>query len=207
MSLREYAKVLSSKEAVPGGGGAAALVGALGCSLGSMTGELTSGKKKFADVEPLVRESITKLCELRDKLMELSEKDAEVFEPLSKAYSLPKDTEEEREYKDKVMEECLDMAASVPMEIMRCACLALEPIKTLSEVGSKLAVSDAGCAASLCKSAVVSASLNVYINTRYMKDREKAEALNEETRALVDKACSLADEVTDSVSAYLESAI
>ena len=96
-SCKEFVEVLSTKAPVPGGGGASALVGAVGTALGSMVASLTVGKKKYADVEAEMYQLKEKAVELQEELLHLVERDAEVFEPLSKAYGLPKETEEEKE--------------------------------------------------------------------------------------------------------------
>lgn len=92
----EFVEVLGSKAPVPGGGGASALVGAVGTALGNMVGALTVGKKKYADVEEEMKELMAKATTLQDELLHLIERDAEVFEPLSKAYGMPRETEEEK---------------------------------------------------------------------------------------------------------------
>ena len=174
----EFVEVLASKAPVPGGGGASALVGAIGTALGNMVGSLTVGKKKYADVEAEIIELKGKCDCLQKELLELVEKDAEVFEPLSKAYGMPKNTEEEKAKKTKVMEEVLKDACSVPMEIMEKCCEAIDLIAVFAEKGSVIAISDAGVGAAFCKAALEGASLNVYINTKSMTDRVYAEELN-----------------------------
>jgi formiminotetrahydrofolate cyclodeaminase len=101
-SIEEFIEVLSSKEPVPGGGGASALAGTMGTALARMVGNLTLGKKKYIDVQGYFCLAAKNLDPNR-RIMDLIDKDAEVFLPLSKAYSLPGATLEEREYKDRVM--------------------------------------------------------------------------------------------------------
>lgn len=174
----EFVEVLGSKAPVPGGGGASALVGAVGTALGNMVGALTVGKKKYADVEEEMKELMAKATTLQDELLHLIERDAEVFEPLSKAYGMPRETEEEKAEKARVMEIVLKDACSVPMEIMEKCCEAIDLIVEFAAKGSALAISDAGVGAAFCKAALEGASLNVYINTKSMKNRECAEELN-----------------------------
>lgn len=194
---------LASKSAVPGGGGASALVGAVGVALGNMVGSLTTGKKKYAAVEEDIQSLNTRAEELRLALEALVTRDAEVFEPLSKAYSLPKNTPEELAYRETVMEEVLNAACAVPMEIMEKCCEALELIEEYSEKGSVMAVSDAGCGAVFCKAALQAASLNVFINTKSMKNRGIALALNEKAEQLLEEYCPRADIVFEAVTAKL----
>ena len=164
----EFVEVLASKAPVPGGGGASALVGAIGTALGNMVGSLTVGKKKYADVEAEIMELKGKCDILQKELLELVEKDAIVFEPLSRAYGMPKNTEEEKAKKAQVMEKVLKDACSVPMEIMEKCCEAIDLIEIFAQKGSVIAISDAGVGAAFCKAALEGASLNVYINTKSM---------------------------------------
>ncbi len=175
----EFTAVLAGSDPVPGGGGASALAGAVGTALSHMVGSLTLGKKKYRDVEPQIREAMGKAEKLQDRLLSLIQRDAEVFTPLSEAYRLPKETEEEIARKDAVMEACLLDACSVPVEIMDCCCQAIGLAEFFAEKGSKMAVSDAGASAAILKGALEAASMNVYINTKSMKNREKAAELEE----------------------------
>lgn len=195
MDLKDFTTVLASKDAVPGGGGASALVGAIGIALGNMVGSLTVGKKKYADVEEDVKALMEKAEGLRSVLLQLIDEDAAGFVPLAKAYGIPKENPE----RDAIMESALREACDVPMEIMRTVCHALDLIVGFAEKGSALAISDAGVGAACCKAALQGASLNVFINTKSMKDRGCAEALEEEAREMLEKYCPLADEIFDLV--------
>ena len=191
----EFVEVLGSKAPVPGGGGASALVGAVGTALGNMVGALTVGKKKYADVEEEMKGLMAKATTLQDELLHLIERDAEVFEPLSKAYGMPRETEEEKAEKARVMEIVLKDACSVPMEIMEKCCEAIDLIVEFAAKGSALAISDAGVGAAFCKAALEGASLNVYINTKSMKNRECAEELNRKCDEMLAVYTVKADEI------------
>ena len=204
VQCNEFVEVLASKAPVPGGGGASALVGAVGTALGNMVGSLTVGKKKYADVEEEMWELKGKADALQKELLTLIERDAEVFEPLSKAYGMPRATEEEKAEKARVMENVLKDACSVPMEIMEKCCEALDLIVEFAAKGSALAISDAGVGAAFCKAALQGASLNVYINTKSMANREYAEELNQKADAMLAKYTKLADEVFESVLGRLK---
>ena len=199
MNLNQFLEQLASAAPVPGGGGASALAGALGIALGNMVGSLTVGKTKYAAVEDEIRDLNEKAAALREELLCLVEKDAEVFEPLSKAYGIPKDDPGREE----VMANVLKAAAEVPLAIMKKCCEALDLIAVYAEKGSVLAVSDAGCAASLCRAAMESAALNVYINTKSMADRQLAETLNREVCAMLQEYSQKADAIYQSVSGRL----
>ena len=200
----EFVEVLSSKAPAPGGGGASALVGAVGTALGNMVGSLTVGKKKYAAVEEEMYDLKAKCDKLQAELLALVERDAEVFEPLAKAYGMPRETEEEKAEKARVMEIVLKDACSVPMEIVEKCCEAIELIKEFAAKGSALAVSDAGVGAAFCKAALKGASLNVYINTKSMADKEYAAQLNAKADAMLEKYPTIADEIFESVLARLK---
>lgn len=199
----EFVEVLASKAPVPGGGGASALVGAIGTALGNMVGSLTVGKKKYADVEAEMYELKGKADALQKELLHLIERDAEVFEPLSKAYGMPRNTEEEKAEKARVMEIVLKDACSVPMEIMERCCEAIDLIEVFAAKGSALAISDAGVGATFCKAALEGASLNVFINTKSMKDREYADELNKKADEMLSVYTKKAEEIYQSVAARL----
>ena len=194
-TVASFTQELASPAPVPGGGGASALAAAIGISLGDMVGELTVGKKRYADVEEDIRRLMERSQALRIRFLELVDADAEVFAPLAKAYGIPKDDPNRAQ----VMEEALRTACSVPMDIMRACAQALDIIEEFAAKGSKLAMSDAGCGAILCKAAMQAASLNVFINTKSMKDKECASALEEEANALLTKYTALGDSVFETV--------
>ncbi len=196
-SCRKFVEVLASSAPTPGGGGAAALVGAVGTALGNMVGSLTVGKKKYADVEAEILDLKAKCDTLQTELLDLVKKDAEGFEPLAKAYGIPKDDPNRAE----ILEKATVEACKVPMEIMEKCCEALDYIKIFAEKGSRLAVSDAGCGAVCCKAALQAASLNVFINTKSLKDRAVAEELNRQANVMLSKYCALAEEIFADVRA------
>ena len=99
------------------------------------------------------------------------------------------------------MEEATIIACSTPMHIMELCCEAIDCIKVFADKGSRLAVSDAGCGAVCCKAALQAASLNVFINTKSLKNREVAEEMNTKAIGMLDKYCALADEIFESVRA------
>lgn len=201
----EFVAVLATKAPVPGGGGASALVGALGTALGNMVGSLTVGKKKYADVEAEIIALQAKSDVLQAELLHLIERDAQVFEPLSKAYGLPKNTEQEKEEKARIMEAALKEACSVPMEIMEKCCEAIDVIEVFAKKGSVIAISDAGVGAAFLRSALEGASLNVYINTKSMTDREYADALNQKADQMLLEYTVKAAGIFDTVKARLRS--
>ncbi len=196
-SCRKFVEVLASNEPAPGGGGAAALVGAIGTALGNMVGSLTVGKKKYADVEAEIVALKAKCDALQTELLDQVEADDKGFVPLAKAYGIPKDDPN----RDAILEEATITACAVPMHIMELSCQAIEYVQVFAEKGSRLAVSDAGCAAVCCKAALQAASLNVFINTKSLKNRQVAEEMNAKANGMLTKYCALADQIFDTVRA------
>ena len=196
-SCREFVTVLASDAPAPGGGGAAALVGAIGTALGNMVGSLTVGKKKYADVQDEIIALKAKCDELQKNLLDQVEADEINFLPLAKAYGIPKDDPT----RDQVMEEATMIACSTPVRIMELCCEAIEAIAVFAAKGSRLAVSDAGCGAVCCKAALQAASLNVFINTKSLKNREVAEEMNAKCLGMLDKYCAMADQIFEEVRA------
>ena len=194
-SCREFVTVLASNEPAPGGGGAAALVAALGTALGNMVGSLTVGKKKYADVEAEILALKGKCDLLQNELLDQVPADAEGFVPLAKAYGIPKDDPN----RAAVLEDATVTACRVPMHIMELCCESMDAIAVFAAKGSRLAVSDAGCAAVCCKAALQAASLNVFINTKSLKNRETAQAMNDKANGMLNAYVPKADEIFNSV--------
>lgn len=186
---------LASKAPVPGGGGASALGGSVAAALGQMVSNLTIGKKKYADVEEEVQELLGKLQALQNEFLDLADQDAKVFAPLAAAYSLPASTEEEKQVKARIMEENLLAASLVPLQMMEKALETIEILEFLGEKGSRMAVSDVGVAVQFARTALTGAVMNVYINTKSMKNREKAEKLNAKAKKLIEEGTRQADEI------------
>lgn len=199
LTCREFAKELASKKPVPGGGGAAAFNAALGTALNSMVANFSIGKNKFIDRKEQ-HESLLKRGEvLREKLIDLIDKDAEYFEPLSKAYIMPANTEEEKKQKDEVLQGCLKVACSAPMEILECTYEAIVMHKEILDISSKNIISDVGVGVQSLKAALNSAYLNVLINLNSIKDTYYTLKHREKAEKLVTEGVKIADEVFSEV--------
>ena len=194
MDMKDFLNVLASKEPVPGGGGACGYVAAVGMALGNMVLSLTTGKKKYAEYQEEIEELIVKAGDITNRLYECMDKDAKAFKPLSEAYGLPKDTEEQLEHRNKVMENALLIASEAPLSMMELIVEAIKLIDRISVIGSRLAISDAGVGVQMCKAALNGASLNVYINTKLMKDRELAEDMNFKADKMLAEAAQIEEE-------------
>lgn len=199
MKMTEFFDVLASAEPVPGGGGASAAVGAFAAALGRMVANLTIGKKKYADVEAEVQEINTKLETYQNKLAEFIDLDAEAFLPLSQAYKMPRETEEEKARRAEVIEEALYVASITPIHMMETILEVMKLLEILGEKGSVLAVSDAATGVLFGRGALEGASMNVFINTGMMKNREIAEELQQKANGMIAEAKVIRDRVYCSV--------
>ena len=204
LSCAQFLAQLASKAPTPGGGGTAALVGAAGVALGSMVGCLTTGKKKYAVVEADIQALNARAEALRLELEALVQADADAFAPLAAAYGLPKDTPEQTAHKAAVLEAALDGASAVPLQIMEAAQQCISHLEFLETNGSVMAVSDVGVAVQFIRTALTGAVMNVYINTKSMKQRDEAEKINQKAEKLLEEGMKRADLVYEKVLARLK---
>lgn len=192
-SCRAFTEALASGAPVPGGGGAAALTGAFGAALCAMAGNLTLGRKRYASVQDDVRR-LLELCEgRRVRLLELVEEDAAGFEPLSRSYAIPKDEPS----RDKALEDAARLACRAPLEIMEACCRTVSALEEMLDKGSAALVSDVGCGALCAAAALESAGLNVFVNTRTLRDRAAAEELDARARGMLEEYLPRARRVAD----------
>ena len=198
-SCREFTALLASDAPAPGGGGAAAMAGALGAALGGMVASLTTGKKKYANVEEEIQRLLKRCNTLQNKLLDMVAADAEGFLPLARVYGMAKDDPA----RPAALQAATETACGAPLRMMALCLEALAAADRLADIGSRLAVSDAGCAAALLQGGLRAASLNVYINTKAMPDRAAAEGLNRRCDELLRRGTALADAVFDRVKEEL----
>ena len=183
LGCEEFAERLAARESVPGGGGAAALVGALGAALCSMAGAFTVGKPRFRDVEEDVSRLMEEADSIRYRLIELVEEDANGFEPLMEAYALPKDDPTRAE----TLESATISAAMAPLGMVGECCRAVVLLEEMGEKCSRMLVSDVACGAQLVRAAIEAASVNVYVNTASLADRSQAERIESTCDELVEE--------------------
>ncbi|MFR4009081.1 MAG: cyclodeaminase/cyclohydrolase family protein [Christensenellales bacterium] len=188
---------------VPGGGGASALAGALAACLGGMAVQLTRGKKKFIPVDEMLKAQLESLEESRQILLHCMDEDAAAFEPLSKAYGMPAETEQQKEKKQAVLETCLCRAAQPPMKILQTGAEVAASLQALSGHISKLVISDLGCAAAMARACMQCAAMNVWVNAQLMKDRAKAETLYAESRDVLERGTAQCETLIQKVGEAL----
>ena len=199
MEMIDWLHALASDAPTPGGGGVAAMTGAMASGLSAMAAALTVGKKKYecyrTDLERILSDSGAQ----SDTLYGLISKDADAFFPLSRAYGIPKDDPS----RDEVLEEALRNAANAPMEMLSTLSALPALLEELTEKGSKLLVSDVGCGASLCASAAECALFNVLVNTKLMKDRAFADKMTADAMAAEQKIAAFCREIAARVKEKL----
>ncbi len=194
-SCSAFAEALASNAPVPGGGGAAALAGALGTALGSMVANFTTGKKKYAAYEADIQAALQSMAQIQSRLLALVDADAEAFAPLSAAYAIPKDAPGRAE----TLEKAALHACEAPREMAALCGQALERLEELLEKGSVLLLSDVGCGALLCGAALQCAALNVFVNTASLQNREQARAMDAEIDGLLERYVPKAADIAQAV--------
>jgi formiminotetrahydrofolate cyclodeaminase len=187
-SIHEFAEVVASNSPVPGGGSIAALCGALSAALAEMVANLTTGKKKYIEVESEMNEIKNKALALRIKLLDDIERDSYAYNKVIEAYKMPKDTDEQKVLRNKAIEESAKIAAEVPLDVAQTSFKILPLAEAVVARGNSNAVTDGLVAAMLARTAVLSALLNVRINLDTINDndfvleyKKRADVLQEET--------------------------
>jgi formiminotetrahydrofolate cyclodeaminase len=175
LSVQAFLDQLASKAPTPGGGSAAAIMGAQSAALTSMVCNLTLGKLNYAEVEYDMKELLEKSEALREQLTAMIKADIDVFNQLMATYALPKETDSQKVLRSIEIQKALREATEIPVACARLCAEAIELSRIAAEKGNISAISDAGVAAMAAFSGVKCAALNVYINAASLKDREFAE--------------------------------
>lgn len=187
-SLQTYLDLLASKQATPGGGSAAALMGAQAAALVSMVCNLTIGKPKYAEVAADMRALLVEAEALRETLTGMIKADVDVFNQLMACYGLPKSTDEEKAHRNQQIQIVLKQATIVPLECAKACAQAIALSRVAAEKGNLGVISDAGVAVMSAYAALKSAALNVDINAASLKDRDFAEAKLLELKSIMQNA-------------------
>lgn len=199
-SIQVFLNELASKTSTPGGGSAAAIMGAMGAALVSMVCNLTIGKKNYAEVEEELKSVLARAEAVRERLTDMIRADIEVFDQVMSAYDLPKDTEEQKAARSHAIQVALKAATEVPLD---CARACLETIKLsqiVAEKGNLNVISDAGVAVLAAYAALRSAALNVYINAKGIKDEAFAKARLAELEKILEGMDTLTESIYQRVT-------
>ena len=195
----EFSDVLAAKISMPGGGTASALVGSLGAALCSMTANFTIGKKKYADFDEEAKLILEKSEKLRKRLLELADEDAAAFPQLAEAYKIPKDNPD----REKIYEQAALNACKAPAEMVMCCAQAIDLINEIAEKGNKMLITDAGGGALLCKAAMESAAMNVFVNTSSLKSSKEASKLEAQIDNILNEYSRKAANISNKVNRFL----
>ena len=192
----DFSRLLGSRVTMPGGGAASALVAALGASLCEMAANFTVGNKRYLDVEPEMKDIVSRSEKLRVRLLELADEDAEAFPELSAAWKLPKD------YPDRkaVFERAALNACKAPVEMVKCCCEAIDLLAVVMEKGNVMLISDVGCGVLLCEAAMNAAAMNVYINAGSLKDCQEARDIETEIDTLLAEYLVKSDDISGKIT-------
>jgi formiminotetrahydrofolate cyclodeaminase len=202
-SVQAFIDELASKAPTPGGGSAAAVMGAQAAALVSMVCNLTIGKPKYAEVESEMQALLEKSEALREAMTGMIKADVDVFDHLMATYGLPKDSDEEKAVRSEAIQSALKEATLVPLKCANACAEAIALSRIAAEKGNIGVISDAGVAVMAAYGALKSAALNVYINAAGLKDREFANSKLAELEAILKGADVAAEEVYQIVKAKL----
>ena len=197
--MMQWLKLLASDAPAPGGGGASALAGACAAALGAMVANLTKENKRYEAVREEMKSLAAQAEQISEHMFELIDEDRRAFLPLAEVYRIPKDEPGRAEK----MEDALRSAAGAPFRMLRTLASVPPLLAVLQEKGSKLALSDVGCAAALCRGAAESAHLNILVNTKLMKDRVFAKTMESEADGILAETACACDSLYAAVRSLL----
>ena len=193
MTLAGFVDTAASDAPAPGGGSVSALEGALGAALTSMVCALTLGRKKYADVQELAAAAEKQALALKDRYLDVIDRDTEAFNAVSAVFAMPKETDADKAARRAAMQAALKLCTATPVEMMELAVEALRMIDTVSGKLNASAASDLGCAVLAMKSAIQGAWLNVLINVGGIDDAAFAKEAREKGERMLSEALPLAD--------------
>lgn len=175
--LKEFLEKTASNEPVPGGGSSAALNAAMATALTEMVANLTIGRKKFADADERMREIAAVMSAQRSRFLEDIDRDAEAYRQVMEAYRLPKETEKEQQLRDAMIQEATKEASLIPMEVAESAFSLLETMRETLQRGNPNAATDGLVGMMNCRTAILSALLNVRVNLGGIRDEKFVEEM------------------------------
>ncbi|MBU2470888.1 MAG: cyclodeaminase/cyclohydrolase family protein [Bacteroidetes bacterium] len=199
-TVEEFLNELASSSPAPGGGSVAALSGALGAALTSMVGNLTVGKKKYAEVELEMKKVLEQSEIIRSQFTKLIDEDTDAFNKVMEAFSLPKESNDQKAIRSAAIQSATKEAALVPLEVMKHCIDALALTTIVAEKGNVNSVSDAGVSALMLQAAAEGAALNVKINLSGISDPEFVGWKTEEVESVLRTCRKLSEEVLKTVS-------
>jgi len=203
LSVNDFCNELASQSPAPGGGSVAALSGALGAALAAMVCNLTIGKKKYADVEGEMMETLTSAADIQQKLMQLIDADTDAFNAVMSAFGMPKDTEEQKAARAHAIQNATKRATETPMDVMRLSRDAMQLTGVVAVRGNQNSISDAGVSAIMLRSACEAAALNVRINLGGLNDTAFVQTTRNEVQSILDEVSDLESRIRSDVERKL----
>jgi methenyltetrahydrofolate cyclohydrolase len=203
-SIEQFLDDLAAKSSTPGGGSAAAVIGAMAAALVSMVANFTVGKKNYESVNEDMESVLFRSEKYRKEFVEMIQADVDVFNNVMSAYGMPRGTDEEKQTRGVAIQSALKKATDVPLS---CAVLCLDIIelsRQVAEKGNSNVISDAGVAVLAAEAALGSAALNVYINIANIKDSEFADDRRKRLEAILNASAPLTEQVYNLVKSKLE---
>lgn len=201
--IQQFLNELASKSATPGGGSAAAIMGAQGAALISMVCNLTIGKPKFADVEAEMQSLLAQSEDLRQQLTDFIQADVDVFNRVMAAYGLPKETDADKAARSSAIQDVMKDATVVPLDCAKACAKVINLSQIAAEKGNPNVISDAGAAVMAAYGGLKTAALNVYINAGSLKDRDFADAKLAELATIMESADTNVDAIYQAIKAKL----
>lgn len=196
-SVEDFLNAAASSAPIPGGGSVAAVAGALGAALVQMVGNLTVGKKKYAEVEEEIKLLVSRAAQQMELLKKLACQDMEHFDTFMQVLSMPKDTAEQAKLREEKLQYALKEAAATPMAAAAAGLELLKLACRMAEIGTKTAVSDAGAAAVLADAMIEAALITADSNLMRIKDKSYVERSNIEKESLKREAKELKEKTLE----------
>jgi glutamate formiminotransferase/formiminotetrahydrofolate cyclodeaminase len=184
MDVREFCNETLSDSPAPGGGSVAALMGALGASLGGMVANLSAGKRGWDDKLEYFSDWAVKAQQLKDELLSLVDEDTAAFNKVMDAFALPKGSAEEKTARSAAIEAATKYAAEVPLNVMETASRSYAPLAEMAKKGNPASISDVGVGALATRACIEGAALNVRINLGQLKDEKFKTALSDKVQKI-----------------------
>ena len=203
MNLREFCNETLSDSPAPGGGSVAALMGALGASLGGMVANLSAGKRGWDDKLEYFSDWAVKAQQLKDQLLSLVDEDTAAFNKVMDAFALPKKAAEEKAARAAAIEQATKYAAEVPLKVMETASKSYDLLAEMAERGNPASVSDVGVGALATRACIEGAALNVRINLAQLKDEKFKGVLEEKVRSVCAHSVAKFKEISQAVESKL----
>ena len=202
-SVQTFLDQLASRASTPGGGSAAAVMGAMGAALLSMVANLTTGKKNYADVEGDMQDFLAQSEALRARLIDMMQADVDVFDKVMAAYGMSRDSDAEKAQRTAAIQNALKQATDVPLACAELCAEAIDLCRPVAEKGNLNVISDAGVAVLAAHAALRSAALNVYINIGSIRDEEFVNSRRDKLESLLAAAGSDTEAVYELVKSKL----